>query len=132
LFGLDGAGGWSRYRLLPVSGWWILAAKDAAFLLVLGVLVAPLAPLAGLGAGFVALAMGRHPSVNDPRPQTRWRFSAGTSPVYGIGEVMVMAFAASAIFLTSWLIVVPCAAAWAGSLWWYGRRLEERNGAEGK
>jgi hypothetical protein len=125
LFGLDGAGGLSRYRLLPLRGWWILAAKDAAFLLVVAVLVAPLAPLAGMGAAFVALAMGRRPSVVDPRPQTRWRFSAGTSPIYGIGEVMVMAFAASSIFLTSWLIVIPCAAAWLGSLWWYGRRMEE-------
>ena len=126
LFGLDGAGGWSRYRLLPVPGWWILAAKDAAFLLVVAVLVAPLAPLAGLGAAFVALAMGRRPSVEDPRPQTRWRFSAGASPMYGVVEVMAMASAASAIFLTSALIVAPCVAAWAGSLWWYGRRMEER------
>jgi len=125
LFGLDGAGGWSRYRLLPVSGWRILAAKDAAFLLVAAVLTAPLAPLAGLGAALVALAMGRRPSVLDPRPQTRWRFSAGASPMYGIGQVIAMAFAASAIFLTSWLIVLPCAALWAGSLWWYGQKMEE-------
>jgi hypothetical protein len=125
LFGLDGAGGWSRYRLLPVPGWWILAAKDAAFLLVVAVLVAPLAPLAGLGAAFVALAMGRRPAVEDPRPQTRWRFSAGNSPMYGIVQVMLMAFAASAIFLTSPWILLPCALAWAASLWWYGRRLEE-------
>jgi hypothetical protein len=128
LFGLDGEGGWSRYRLLPVSGWRILAAKDAAFLLVVVVLVAPLAPLAGLGAGFVALAMGRRSSVLDPRPQTRWRFSAGASPVYGIGQVVLMAFAASAIFLTSWLIFFPCVALWAGSLWWYGQKMEEREG----
>jgi hypothetical protein len=126
LFGLDGTGGWSRYRLLPVPGWWILAAKDAAFLLVAAVLVAPLAPLAGMGAAFVALAMGRRPSVEDPRPQTRWRFSAGASPMYGIVAVMAMASAASAIFFTSALIVVPCVAAWAGSLWWYGRKMEER------
>ena len=126
LFGLDGAGGWSRYRLLPVTGWWILAAKDTAFLLVAAVLVAPLAPLAGMGAAFVALALGRRPSVEDPRPQTRWRFSAGASPMYGIVAVMAMASAASAIFFTSALIVVPCVAAWAGSLWWYGRRMEAR------
>ena len=125
LFGLDGAGGWARYRLLPVSGWRILAAKDAAFLLVVAVLVAPLAPLAGMGAAFVALAMGRRPSVLDPREQTRWRFSAGASPVYGIGQVIAMAFAASAIFLTSWLIVIPCVALWAGSLWWFGQKMEE-------
>jgi hypothetical protein len=126
LFGLDGVGGRSRYRLLPLSGWQILAAKDAAFLLVAAVLSAPLAPLAGLGAAFVALAMGRRPTVEDPRPQTRWRFSAGASPMYGIGQVIAMAFAASSIFLTSWLIVLPCVLVWAGSLWWYGQRLEER------
>ena len=126
LFGLDGAGGWSRYRLLPLRGWRILAAKDAAFLLVVAVLVGPLAPLAGMGAAFVALAMGRKPAVEDPRPQTRWRFSAGTSPMYGVVEVMAMASAAAAIFLTSALIMAPCVAAWLGSLWWYGRRMEER------
>jgi hypothetical protein len=125
LFGLDGSGGLSRYRLLPVHGWQILAAKDAAFLLLIVLLVAPLAPLAGIGAALVALAMGRRPSVEDPRPQTRWRFSAGTSPVYGIVEVMVMASAASAIFFTSVLILIPCVAAWVGSLWWYGRRMGE-------
>jgi hypothetical protein len=126
LFGLDGAGGWSRYRLLPVSGWQILAAKDAAFLLVAVALAAPLAPLAGTGAALVALAMGRRSSVEDPRPQTRWRFSAGTSPVYGIVEVMAMASAASAIFFTSGLVLLPCAAAWLASLWWYRRRMEAR------
>jgi hypothetical protein len=128
LFGLDGAGGWSRYGLLPLRGWWILVAKDVAFLLVVAVLVAPLAPLAGMGAGLMALAMGRRQSVLDPRAQTRWRFSAGASPMYGIGQVIMLAFAASGIFLTSRWIIVPCVAAWLGSLWWYGLRMEERNG----
>ena len=126
LFGLDGVGGWSRYGLLPVSGWRILAAKDVAFLVIVLVLSAPLAPLAGLGAALVALAMGRRSSVLDPRPQTRWRFSAGASPVYGIGQIIALAFAASSIFLTSWLIVLPCVGVWAGSLWWYGRKMEEK------
>lgn len=125
LFGLDGRGGRSRYRLLPVSGWRLLAAKDAAFLLVVAVLTAPLAPLSGMGAGFIALAMGRRPSVEDPRPQTRWRFSAGASPMYGIGQVVLMAVAASSIYLSSWLIVFPCVLAWAVSLWWYGGRMEK-------
>ncbi|HUB77742.1 MAG TPA: hypothetical protein VMB03_03045 [Bryobacteraceae bacterium] len=126
LFGLDGVGGWSRYGLLPLSAWRILAAKDAAFLVIVVVLSAPLAPLAGLGAALVALAMGRRSSVLDPRPQARWRFSAGASPVYGIGQIIAMAFAASSIFLTSWLIVFPCVALWAGSLWWYGQKMEEK------
>jgi hypothetical protein len=33
LFGLDGAAGFARYKLLPLGGWEILAAKDTAFLL---------------------------------------------------------------------------------------------------
>jgi hypothetical protein len=131
LFGLDGAGGLSRYGLLPLRGWQILAAKDAAFLLIVVVLVAPLAPLAGLGAALVALAMGHRSSVEDPRPQTRWRFSAGTSPVYGVVEVMVMASAASAIYFTSVLVLLPCVAAWLGSLWWYGRTMERARETEG-
>ena len=130
LFGLDGKGGLSRYRLLPVRGWRLLAAKDAAFLLVVAVLTAPLAPLAGIGAGLIALAMGRRPSVEDPRPQTRWRFSAGASPMYGIGQVVLMAVAASSIFQASWLIILPCVLAWAASLWWYGRRMEQREQQE--
>lgn len=126
LFGLDGAGGWSRYRLLPLRGWQILAAKDAAFLLVTIVLVAPLAPLAGIGAALVALAMGRQPAVENPRPLSRWRFSAGASPVYGIVQVMAMASAASVIGSTSVWMLAACVGAWMGSLWWYGNRLEAR------
>lgn len=123
LFGLDGPGGLSRYRLLPLRGWQILVAKDAAFLLIAAVLVLPLAPLPGLGAAVATLALARGTAVEDPRPQTRWRFSAGASPVRGIVEVMVMAAAASAIHFTSPLVFLLCAAAWAASLWWYGRVL---------
>src|SRR5450432_3849488 len=64
LFGLDGEGGLSRYRLLPLRGWHILAAKDAAFLLVALALTLPLAPLVGAGAACVALAIGHSPSVH--------------------------------------------------------------------
>ncbi len=45
LFGLDGEGGLSRYRLLPVRGWQLLLAKDAAFLAVVIPLTLPLAVL---------------------------------------------------------------------------------------
>jgi hypothetical protein len=46
-------------------------------------------------------------------------------------EVMVMASAASAIFFTSALVLAPCVAAWLGSLWWYGRRMDEARQAAG-
>ena len=77
LFGLDGEGGLSRYRLLPVRGWQLLLAKDAAFLAVVIPLTLPLAVLPGIGAALVALAVGHAPAVEHPRPQTRWRFSTG-------------------------------------------------------
>jgi hypothetical protein len=125
LFGLDGRGGLSRYRLLPLRGWQILAAKDAAFLLVTLVITLPLAPLAGLGAGLVALTVGHANSVDAPRPQVRWRFSTGGSfwP-QGLIQVGAIALATSSILLNSVLFLFPCIAACIISTWWYGRALD--------
>jgi len=125
LFGLDGEGGLSRYRLLPVRGWQILAAKDAAFLLITVLLTLPLAPFAGAGAALVALALGHAPAVIQPRRQIRWRFSTGASLILGFGQAILMAMAASAIFFSGAWILLPCTAACALSTWWYGRRLEQ-------
>jgi hypothetical protein len=124
LFGLDGEGGLSRYRLLPLRGWHILAAKDAAFLLVALALTLPLAPLVGAGAACVALAIGHSPSVHRPRTQTRWRFSTGASIMNGIVQIVFMAMAASTIF-THPVALLPCVAAWLISLWWYAREMEK-------
>jgi hypothetical protein len=124
LFGLDGAGGLSRYRLLPVRGWHLLAAKDVAFLAVAFVLLLPLAPVAGMGAALVCLALGHAPSVEEPRGQVRWRFSGGVSVMYGLVQVIGMGVSAAAISFVGWWVMVPCAAAWGISLWWYGGRLE--------
>jgi len=128
LFGLDGAGGLSRYRLLPLRGWQLLAAKDAAFLLVAIPLTLPLAPLVGAGAACVALAIGHSPAVERPRTQTRWRFTTGASIGNGIVQIVAMAMAASTIWSYP-VVVLVCVAAWLGSLWWYGRELEK--GQEG-
>jgi len=125
LFGLDGRGGMARYGLLPVRGWQLLAAKDAAFLLVAIPLSLPLSPPAGAGAALVALAMGHDPSVNRVRAQTRWRFSTGSSVIFGFLQAALMTMAASAIFFNSRWLVLGCAAAWAASLTWYGRRMDE-------
>jgi hypothetical protein len=127
LFGLDGAGGLSRYRLLPLRGWQILAAKDAAFLVVLAPLLLPLAPLAGLGAAFVALAVGQEPSVRTIRPQTRWRFSSGSSVVLGLVQAGIMGTAAAGIQFTSVLLLIPCVLGWWLSVWVCGRILEQRD-----
>jgi hypothetical protein len=124
LFGLDGRGGWSRYRLLPLRGWQILAAKDTAFLAIVIPLTLPLAPLAALGAALVALAVGHEPSVNQIRAQARWRFSSGSSLFYGLFQAAAMAMAAAGIFFNGAFVLAPCAAAWAISVWWYGRVLD--------
>jgi hypothetical protein len=124
LFGLDGEGGLSRYRLLPLRGWHLLAAKDAAFLLVTLALTLPLAPLVGAGTACVALAVGHSPSVHQPRRQSRWRFSTGASIMNGIVQIVLMAMAASTIF-TNPVAVLLCVAGGLASLWWYGREMEK-------
>lgn len=125
LFGLDGKAGLSRYRLLPIPGWKILAAKDAAFLVIAVLLTLPVAPLAGLGAGLAALAIGHLHSVTFPASQVRWRFSTGGSfwP-QGLMQVGAIAIAASSILLSSVLLLIPCIVACLGSAWWYGRYID--------
>ena len=124
LFGLDGEGGLSRYRLLPVRGWQLLLAKDAAFLSVVIPLTLPLAVLPGIGAALVALAVGHAPAVEHPRPQTRWRFSTGGGLGNGVIQLIALAMTASGIYLTSTWFLGAAVAAWAVSLWWYGRDVE--------
>ena len=116
---LDGDGGLGRYRLLPLAGWQILAAKDAAFLLVAIPLTLPLAPIPGLSASLVALALGHGPSVTEHREQTRWRFSSGASVMYGFFQAAIMAMAAAN---DQRLVLAPAILIWAGSLVFYGRR----------
>jgi hypothetical protein len=123
LFGLDGAGGLTRYRLLPLPGWQILAAKDAAFLLVNLALCLPLAPLAGLAAALVALSIGHPASVRERREQTRWRFSTGVSFGSGIIQVLVMALLAASTVYASPFMLAPCIAIYIWSTWWYGREM---------
>ena len=126
LFGLDGEGGLTRYRLLPVAGWQVLAAKDAAFLLAALLLTAPLDPLGGLAAALVVLALGHHASVMRRREIARWRFATGASFGSSMMQVVLMVLAAAGTVSFSPLLLVPCVAAYAGSTWWFGRELERR------
>jgi hypothetical protein len=127
LFGLDGEGGLSRYCLLPIRGWQLLLAKDAAFLAAIIPLLLPLAPLAGLGGALVALAFGHSPSVTRPREQTRWRFTTGAALGNGVAQMIALAMTVSAIFSTSLWFLPAAAAVWLASLTWYGRELESRS-----
>jgi hypothetical protein len=123
LFGLDGWGGLERYRLMPLRGWQVLLAKDAAYLALAVPLALTMAPLAGAAAALVALAVGHHATVKLQRPQARWRFSAGAPLMEGLAQAALIAMAASAVSNSAWYAPV-CVAAWAGSLWWYGRAWE--------
>lgn len=124
LFGLDGAGGLTRYRLLPLRGWQILLAKDVAFLIVALVLTLALNPLAGLAAALAVLAIGHEQSVKHLRPQVRWRFSTGASLGNGVVQVFAMSIAANGVARTSVLLMVPCLAIYGISVWWFGRKLD--------
>ena len=124
LFGLESAAGLTRYRLLPLRGWEILLAKDIAFLAIAMVLVLPNAALTGLAAALVALAVGHHVAVRVPTPQARWRFMGSPSIGWGIVQTVAMFGAGGAVYRGSALMILPCAAVYLISLWFYGRDLE--------
>ena len=124
LFGLDGPGGMARYRLLPLHGWEILLAKDIALLAAVIPLTLPLSPLTGIAAALIALSAGHQPSVENFRPQHRWRFSTGAGVVTGLLHAAAMAMAGSAVYFKGAWILIPCVGAWLGSVWYCGRVFE--------
>jgi hypothetical protein len=119
LFGLDGWGGMERYRLLPLRGWQVLAAKDAAYLALAIPLALTLAPVAGTAAALIALAVGHNSTVRRQKPQARWRFSAGAPLMEGLMQAALIAMAASAATHSAWFAML-CVVVWMASLWWYG------------
>lgn len=124
LFGLDGASGAARYRLLPIAPWRILLAKDAAYLMLLLVLVLPVDAASGLTFGFLALAAGRYPSLRYRIPVVRWRFTSGRV-AFGVLQIVAGSVASLAEGEHGWPILALAAAAWLVSLglggWWFGR-----------
>lgn len=128
LFGLDGAGGITRYRLLPLPGRQVLLAKDAAYLALALALTAPLSPLCGLAGALVLLAAGRPVAVRARRTQARWRFQAGDSFGISLLQVGLMAAACAGVNAYGAAVVLPCAGAYCASTWWYGRILFATDG----
>ena len=125
LFGLDGDGGLTRYRLLPVRGWQILAAKDVPFLLASMLVTLPLAPAAGAGGALCALAIGHQSSVAHHNDQVRWRFSSGVSFGASLFQIVIMTAAAAMVHSLPPVLAVAVAA-YLWSAWWYGRALERQ------
>jgi hypothetical protein len=116
LFSLDGSP--TRYQLLPLPGWQIVLAKDAAYLIVLLVLTASIAPLASLTFGLIALAAGRRPAVTARLPVERWRFTGGRV-FYGCIQLVLGIALSQAGPIALWLAIPP----YAASVWLGGRSL---------
>ena len=124
LFGLDGAAGMKRYRMMPLRGWQILLAKDAAFLTIAVLLALPLSIPGAIGSAFIALAVGHRASIQSPRRQLRWRFQTGPSFGDALGQIIPMVMAGAAIVYSGLWVLPICIAAWAGSLWHFGRVID--------
>ncbi|MEO7142294.1 MAG: hypothetical protein ABI165_02200 [Bryobacteraceae bacterium] len=120
LFSLDRGPGVVRYRLLPLCGWQILLAKDAAFLGILFILVLPLSVPAGLTFGLAALAVGHHVSVFSYLPLQRWRFAGGRLLPAGIIQIVMGAVLAMAEQRVGLSIPWVIAAVDAVSIYAYG------------
>jgi hypothetical protein len=125
LFGLELGPGMTRYHLLPLRGWEILMAKDVAFLALLLVLIAPLSIGPGLTFGLAALALGHHSSLYQRIVLKSWRFAGGRLlPVGAIQAVggFGLGFAEIQFGAT---VLVPVAALWVLSVYFYGRCWEK-------
>lgn len=116
LFGLDGPGARTRYRLLPVRGWQIVAVKNAVFVVMVVVLCLPLAPLPALSGALTAVAVGNQHSMESSQPQERWRFTAATGFGRGIIQVILTILATTATAFASPFVVFLCAALCAASI----------------
>lgn len=128
LFGLEAKSGFTRYRMLPLSGWRILFAKDAAFLGIAALLTAGIDPLSGMAAAFAALAVGHHHSIRQTAPQAKWGFMSGSLIPAGLTQVIAM-FGASNLARQDLAFLGIAIAAWAVSLafygWWWSRGEDE-------
>lgn len=124
MFGFDGRAGETRYRLLPMRGWQLLLAKDAAYLVVLTLLILPLGVLPGLAFGLMALAVGRYASLTSTGMQLRWRFVGGDLPV-GVLQVIAGVAAAFASLRFGLLALGGCVAVYLISLIVGGRIWEK-------
>jgi len=127
LFGMDLGSGMTRYRLLPLPGWEVLLAKDAAYLMVLLVLLLPLEVGPGMTLGLAALAIGHHSSVLLELPHQRWRFTGGRLlPVGAVQALGGMALGFVEHERGIWVLAAT-AVGWAGSVWFYGRRWDRQD-----
>lgn len=120
-FGFETSAEQMRYRLLPISGIEVLFAKDLAWLAVAAVLVWPFRLLPCAAAACAALAVGHDTAVRRPIAQRRWRFAEGRLAPTGFIQIVALVSGGVAVDRYGWPLFLAFAAAYAGSLWWYGR-----------
>jgi hypothetical protein len=118
LFAFDGPSGLTRYRLLGLRGWQVLALKDASFAAVAALLTLPADPLAGTATALAALAVGHSASVHHLREQPRWRFSPGAGIPNGL---LQLALIIAAVNVGPLAMLPVCGVSTA----WYGRALNQ-------
>jgi hypothetical protein len=126
LFGSDGAGGLTRFALMPLAGWRVLLAKGLPFVGVAVICTLHLAPLAALGGALLLLAVGHFRSLSYAGQQMRWRFRAGHGFAMAMLQMVSAILAASAVDRFSKWALLACFAIYGASLWWCGRRLSQR------
>lgn len=126
MFGLESEVGIVRYRLMPLSGWQILLAKDIAYFAILTVLVLPLNLGAGLTFGLVAVAIGRYPSLKLHLRQSPWRFVKGDLR-FGVSQIILGTSLGIANHRIGWWFfaiatVLYAVSLWVGGWWWDHRQ----------
>jgi hypothetical protein len=121
LIGLDGAGA-QRYHLMPLKGWQILLAKDAAFLVLMLILIAPLEIPATFTAGLAALAIG-HAHAGELPAQQRWRFTSGVMWPTGAFQMFAIFAVGNGVLKYGYPFVALTIVAWIISLLWFGRKV---------
>jgi hypothetical protein len=128
LFAVDSPESFTRYRVLPVRGWQILAAKNIAVLVTGAMLTALLAPLAGIAGSFASLILGNHIAVRKPVHEHRWRFVTGVSILFGLVQCLfIVACGVFTIREAPWMLL-PLGMLWIASIWFHGSELERLHG----
>lgn len=122
LFGLD-VGALDRYKLWPVAPWKILAAKGAAYLMVLLLLNLWLDPLVALTAALSSLAVGQTRAMEFPVRLTKWQFTSGALSA-GIFQLIAMfGLGAGVRRGGSWISLIAIAL-YAATLLWSARQMD--------
>lgn len=106
-----------RYRLLPITGWKLLVMQDLTFLMPLAVMVSLLDLRTGVAFGFVAIAVGRYPSLSQQVNQRRWRFVGGDAR-FGVAQILLGGIAGIGAARSGPWVLAVAFAVYVGSLFW--------------